>query len=170
MKLFIVIILVVVAAFGLQQYAVPAWQHIQAANKELDAIDGIEREAKDIVAKRNEVLERYKSIDQSQLARLDHLLPKSLIPEDLYVFLERTTRDIGMTFGGATISEGASAATGRRTINFDLKVSGSYRAFRSLLDALENNTRLMDISTINITQNERGEVNIVLNGRMYYGE
>jgi Tfp pilus assembly protein PilN len=173
MKNLIVIVLLASSGFSVYQYALPAWANIKQYQAEIKKVDNVEAEAKDIVARRNQILERFNNVKDEDLNRLNLLLPRELTQEDLYVFFKKIIETSGMSLKSIDITAAADIAGapkgGYKSLGFSFEASGDYRRVRALMDALENNLRLMDIDTIDITQADTGGYLLKLKGKMYYG-
>ncbi|MDA1334898.1 MAG: hypothetical protein O2794_02680 [bacterium] len=172
MKNIIVVIILAGAAYGVYAFALPSWEQVQIHRAEISSVDAIQADVQEILEKRDSVLERYKASrnKQEQLDRLEKLIPPVSDREDLYLFFQKIVVDSGMKFNGVKLND-ASSSTGvsRPTITFSMKVDGPYEKMRLLLDIMENNLRIMDISALGFEQDEDGDFNLSVTGLIYYG-
>jgi Tfp pilus assembly protein PilO len=175
MKGLIALIILVVAVIAIQMYALPALSGIQAARDQLAVMEEVETKFYDADEERKNSLSRLASILPADLARLDLLLPKKPSPEELYVFFNTLSGSSGMRIENLSVTESVSRTASRRDISrksldFDLEILGSYENFRRLMDGMENNIRLMDITKISVAVDpESGDYKLEVGGVLYYG-
>lgn len=170
MKNLILALLLVASAYGVQHYALPAWERIGKYRAEIKQIENVQAKAEEIRDLREKAIERFKSISQEDIDRLNTLLPEKIKSEEMYVFFKNLTQSAGMRFGNVIILGGAEAeGQGKKSLSFDLQSAGAYEPMRTLIDKIENNLRIMDIETLGITQNDASEYLLSIKGKMYYG-
>ncbi len=171
MKSIVMGFLVAIAVFMLWQYGLPAWDGIRKARLELSAIRNVATKAEEIKKKRDEVIVRYNAVTEDKKSRIDQLVPAALRQEDIFVFFNKAAGDASMALESVAVNAASSATDtrmGKATLSFEMKSSGSYNNFRALMTALETNTRLVDITAINITEDAKRVFTLTLKGNMYY--
>ena len=154
-------------------YGAPAWKSFSESRVKLAEVESLKQKVSEIAEARNKLLDRYTSVRQEELDRLDVLLPTVVAPEELYVFFEKIIQDSGVAADDITIAAptkggGESAET---RLPFIIKITGPYANIRALFDNMENNLRLMDVDSIGIGSVESGGAifSITIKGNMYYG-
>lgn len=172
MKNLILLLVFVATVAAAYLYGVPAWSTFLDARSQLAEVDALKERVSAITDARNKLLDRYTSVTQEELDRLDTMLPTSLTPEELYVLFEKIIRDSGVAVDDITVSVIAKNENGGDAmIPFTLRVIGPYTNLRALFDNLENNLRLMDIMGIEVVKVEAGGAifTLTIKGNMYYG-
>lgn len=175
MKGIIAILLLAGAAFGVRQYAFPAVTNINKFRAQLAEMEDIERRAVEAEEERDKAIDRLRSIGESNIAQLDLLLPERPQSEELYVFFDVIAKQAGMKLDSiktadavARASNSSQSVPGKKSLSFDLSVSGTYSSLRTFLDTLERNTRLSDVRSLDITTNAKKEFTLKVQGNVYY--
>jgi hypothetical protein len=142
----------------------------------------------------NTMLESYRSIDQDKIEMADRVLPgEKQIPE-LFVMLDQLGRDLGARVSriafssqeaapaksdtATTAKSGQAAATpavpvgGQQqrlgiTLGLDFDGAISYSRYKEVLDIIEQNVRIMDLSGVNY---DNAQNTMTLNLTTYYLE
>lgn len=172
MKNLILLLVFVATVATAYVYGVPAWTIFSDARSQLSEVDALKERVNAIADARNKLLDRYISVTQEELDRLDTMLPTTLTPEELYILFEKIIRDSGVVVDDIIVSTIAKNENGGDTlIPFTLRVVGPYTNIRTLFDNLENNLRLMDITGIDVVKVEAGGAifTLTIKGNMYYG-
>ena len=128
---------------------------------------------KDEAEKEKQVLEKIKSLSgavdsrQSEVKRLEAAIPNSESKPELISIMENLASQNGL--GLVSISteivpddpksrkervENILQGALLKTLKLDLKLTGNYEAFKSWLDAVENNLRIFDIQNISFSVKE----------------
>ncbi len=124
-----------------------------------------------------QIVDRYKNLTNvNQMISLS--LPKTDELYNVLVQLQRTSADSGLLIQNITIkmptasssqTSGTAAAKESslikptQTINLDLSLIGTYESFKTWLNAVETNIRLMDVASINFTSVLSGEKSTTTN-------
>lgn len=177
MKNLIILILFAAAVFGLYQYGFPAWNDIQRFRLHIAYLQDVKAKADDSAKNRDKILASLKDLDQDKLIRLEAMFPKKLDTEGAYYFFQQLVTQSSMQLNAITLTDSTTDASdttqqkpvGTKYLTFNINATGSYSAVRSLIDVLENNGRLMDIDSIEISENAQRQYALTLTGKMYYG-
>lgn len=173
----------------------PLWLSLGEMRQEKIALESIVKRFQDLKKIRDDILATYNAISPADLARLEEFLPKS---ENMGIFLvniERLSLDHDVllkqiniesgreregsresvaaappeTGGVATgKAKGLIAAAGPATLPVSFSIAGSYDAFRSFLEAIEKNLRLIDIETISFNAAAGGKYDFSVKAAAYW--
>ena len=150
----IVVVLVAASYFFILE---PKYQEFGADSK--NNIDNLRAE----LVKRQKFLENlqiltsnYQKFSPQEIARLQHLLPKESDIPGLFVQLQALTLGNNIFLAGVSINESPEAAqtkiegVKKLSININLvgSAGGGYDEIKRFLDALENNLRLFDVTSV----------------------
>ncbi len=175
MKNIFLLIILLATIFAAYVYGYPAFTALMVDRQKIAEVQTVQNKISAIKDERNQLIERLKSIDPNQVARLETMLPRVLNEEELYVFFQSFIEKYSLISKGILVTKSAPVAGGEATpfvkssLSFDVKVEGSYENMRLFLEGVENNLRLMDISSIGITKTDRGTYILALAGDLYYG-
>jgi Tfp pilus assembly protein PilO len=108
-----------------------------------------------LLAERTEIVNKLASLKQQAAARagdieqFSYVVPATKDAPDLVAMIQALTSENGLELNGLSMGanqkdEGAAYAIQ----SLDLTVSGGYTAFRSFIDNLEKNIRIIDIDSI----------------------
>ncbi len=123
----------------------------------LDTRKSIENQQKTLIEK-NEFIETVSSLatkykgNEDVLNQLRFILPNDEDIPNLVVQLEALAVSNGIILSDTTITKAEkdeNSPIDYAIININLRLNGSYEAFKSFLASVENNMRLIDIDTIN---------------------
>lgn len=174
----------------------PAYNKVTSLREELKKHQDFLKEKEEIVAKVDQLKQVYES-RQSELKKVLYVLPVEEELPNLIVQFEALSSENGLILESlnfvkqAVITRSAAAEdveqgktsqpsttspateTGSqrdyKTQEIFLSVSGSYKSFKSFLEALELNIRLMDIKSINFkAQKEGAGFTFDINLQVYY--
>jgi len=159
----------------------PIWDEILTFRAESAMIADVLARLEEVKGLHDDLLNKYNSIPKSDLARLEKFLPSKANTEDLLVTFEELTRARGIILKNINFSAEASpqqltpasqTAVGGVTppslVSYSFSVTGSYEAFRSLLDAVEKNLRLVDILDISFASADSVALTYNLRAKSYY--
>ena len=118
---------------------------------------------REIVEVRNGLLSKYNLISETDRQRLAKLIPDNIDSVRLIIDVNNVASDFGMTLRGINVSESLGDAPrkdatlavpdSRRysSVALDFSVSGVYTNLVSFLGALEKSLRIVDVTSIDIT-------------------
>lgn len=175
LNLSIFLLLVFVILMGVK----PAWSSVSNLRGDLSL-------RKDEAEKERQVLEKIKSLSgavdsrQSEVKRLEEAIPSSESKPELIAIMENLASQNGLGLTAINTELVADEPKSRKdrvanmlqgallkTLRADLKLTGSYEAFKSWLVALENNLRIFDVQSISFSVREnRGSPNQVASSKI----
>ena len=165
MKMLFVLVLVGASAYGFVTYGFPAWTNIQAHRVAISEVRDVQAQVSEIRQVRDDIINRYNTISDADLAKLEAIIPEDTEQEDLYIFFQLLVEGAGTAFDEIVLSRGSRQGT----TSFQLSARGSYDSMRTLLHTIENNIRIMDVESLTLTEDEAGLFIIKINGVLYNG-
>jgi Tfp pilus assembly protein PilO len=158
----ILFILMAIATFFF--YTEDKYAEIKQAK--LDIVDYEEalRQSRDILDKREELLEKYKAFKKEDLDNLKKLLPDHIDNVQLILDLNNIAKKYGMTLKGIKVETGPDSAfeqgsttnkSSYGTIAVSFKVASDYPTFVSFLQDVERSLRIVDITDLTFTTPEK---------------
>jgi len=151
-----------------------------------------------LVAMRDEVLKEYNAISDADRARLDKMMPSTVDNIRLVIDLNALAASHGLSFKGLSASAaGGAGASGQAmasqnspalnaplggglqsnmiaaaptldTVTVSFSVTTTYQGFMALLQDLESNLRVMDLTHLNVTANNTGVYDFNLQFKTYW--
>lgn len=151
----------------------PAWDGISALNVAIE-------ERQELIASRQSVIQRIDSLyseyqsRESDVSKIESIVPsKKALPEIITAF-QTIAQQNGMqllSLSTGEISDPSSTEILKR-MTFEITVDGGYIAYKSFLDSLEKNIRLVDIDEMSGSANVNsiGQINtsFAIRGSFYY--
>lgn len=147
----LVLIVVIVILYG--GYAFVLAPKIQASRDEAGKVSS-EREQtylllKSDLAKLEELTMVFNSIETKNNEKMEKILPRKIELEELIKQMEVIIIQNGLFLTSVIVAEGPQLNKDIGTANISIDVVGtSYSGFKSLLRTLENNLRLLDITSV----------------------
>lgn len=117
-------------------------------------LNGAIEEREDMLKELQEISNRVTELNgeigknENNIAKLDQLLPKQKEVSEILVMIESIVSSSGLLLSEVNLSEPTGETAGK--INVSIKLSGDFNSLMTLLDLLEKNLRLIEISTIDI--------------------
>jgi len=104
----------------------------------------------------NRVAELTSEVERNEnsIVKLDQLLPKRKEVSEILVTIESIVSSSGLLLSELNLSEPTGQGGGK--INVNIKLSGNFNSLMTLLDLLEKNLRLIEISTMDIAAESGG--------------
>lgn len=177
MKLLTPILFLIIAGAIFYWYINPTYvglKSVLAEESQFDAALSRSRELQDV---RDGLLSRYNTLPQTDLARLQKLVPDHVDNVRLILDFDSMASKYGMRVRNVVIETPKERAT-RGQIGPDEKsyesvilsftVSGSYDTFRQYLADLERSLRLVDVVGLSFTANETGIYEFTLHIKTYW--
>ncbi len=184
-------ILLILAAIGTAIFWTnPLWVSVGGLRGEKAELEGAVQRFQDLKKTRDDILATYNAINPADLARLEGLLPKSENIGTLLINVEKLAGDSGVSLKQINIQSSTSGrdaplppreesekiegegapvlAVASRMLPLSFSVKGSFEAFRSFLEAVEKNLRLIDVETISFTAAEKGNYDFSLSAAAYW--
>lgn len=164
-------IIVILASIGSFVFIVqPQYKSIQEMKKQSVEFKRVLGNARKLQEVRDELLEKRKSIKNSDVRRLEKLIPESADNVKLILHFEEFAEDHNLKIQAASTSqdgvleeeEGQSQSFDVETneygvITLDFTIEGTYTNFISFLETIERNLRITDIRSLTITPDQEGD-------------
>ncbi|OGZ44918.1 MAG: hypothetical protein A3C84_01025 [Candidatus Ryanbacteria bacterium RIFCSPHIGHO2_02_FULL_48_12] len=172
-KTLITILLVAAGILTLKYLVQPAWIEAQALQGEIVVVNDAIDKTKEVIRVYDDLVSRYDNISPENIERITNFLPSKPAVPDLLIDTDIMVANAGLSDSNLTVQDGSGASTapvpGVETVNMTLAVGGSYESLHSLLNILEKNLRLIDITGISFTAPQKEEdFKFNLLGRTYY--
>lgn len=154
----------------------PLWEEISVLRTERGSIANTLSELRNLEEKRNNLLSSYNSISKSDLEKLNQIFPKNSDNGRILVSLEKISQDRGIKLKKAEfktdnqndIKAIQAANLTFNTIDLSFIISASYDSFKSFLDALERNLRIIDVTNISFSTGETNLYEFIIQADAYY--
>jgi Tfp pilus assembly protein PilO len=146
----------------------PMYTDIKVLKTEEATYDSALNRSRELQSVRDQLLARYNTFSQDNLARLQKLIPDTIDNVRLILDLDSMASRYGMHVRNVSLNSNASAASraaggqvGPGDARYDFVtlsfvVSGNYDTFRAFLADLESSLRLVDISSISFAATPTG--------------
>jgi len=194
-QLLIIVLLLIGTGVGGSLYLYPAWNDFVATRKEANYLARISSEFDALLGSRDALLAVVNSISKENLNRIETALPRGQHAAEFLVFLESTIKAHGVEIKKIDLSgmiqknpdaaHTSSASSQPRPAStrapiekespfqelpVSLDISGTYESFKSFLEAIEKNARLIDIENITFNAPETASEQIEFSIRLktYY--
>lgn len=135
----------------------PAYTRVQDLRDEESQFNQALNRSKELQQVRDQLLSRYNTFSQDDLARLEKLLPDNVDNVRLVLDFDSIASRYGMRLRNIALETPDSRAqrgqvgAGDRpyqSVTLSFSVTGGYDSFRSFLEDLEQSLRLVDVSAI----------------------
>lgn len=169
------IVLIVIAVFAFFMFTNPIFNDISALKAQVASYNEALNNSKALENERDILTAKYNTIDPDNLLKLQKLLPDNIDNIRLILEIGQIASPYGMTLtnvkynatddtngstsgvaSAPTVQGGAVASAGSSdygTFNLEFSTSGSYDNFINFTKDLENNLRMVDISSIVFSSN-----------------
>ncbi|HVZ11076.1 MAG TPA: type 4a pilus biogenesis protein PilO [Candidatus Paceibacterota bacterium] len=150
MKAYLGALIVVAAAFIFWSFVMPGYDHISAAREAVSAREAELTQRTSLIDQINDWAQQY-SQRSADVSRFSYIVPENKSSAELVSMLETIVRQSGLTLNGISLGniDPNNQGAAYQTQGIDLTITGTYSAFRSFLSALEQNIRIIDITSIN---------------------
>jgi DNA-directed RNA polymerase subunit F len=163
-------ILIGTSVAGFLLFAEPMYKNISLNREKIASYNEALDNSKALEAERDKLTQKYNSFDPENLSKLQKLLPDTIDNIRLILEMEKMIVPYGMTIKDikydivdkvSAVSQttgaiqGGSNTSGKDygTVNLEFSTQGTYSTFLSYLRGLEDNLRIMDISSIDFSSN-----------------
>ena len=158
--------------------AKPLWDKIAVLRVERNGIAGTLSELRSLESARDNLLATYNSISKSDLEKLDQILPQNTDTGGVLVAMEKITQDRGVRLRRAEFKTGQdnnlkvvqASNSMFNTLDLSVVVSSSYDSFKSLLNAIEKSSRVIDVSNISFSVGQTNLYEFIVQADAYYGK
>lgn len=177
MKLLLPILFVAIAVGLFFGFVDPTYQRIQVLQEEETQFEQALSRSKELQQVRDQLLSRYNVIPQSDITRLEKLLPDNVDNVRLILDLDSIAARYGMRIRNVQLNTGETRASrgqiGEGDADFQsvvmqFSVSGPYDTVRSFLEDLERSLRLVDITGVSFSSNESGVYDFAVSIKTYW--
>jgi hypothetical protein len=197
MKLFLPTLLIILAGVIFFWYIDPTYASITALRAQESQYDEALSKARDLQAIRDQLLARYNTFSQTDLERLQKLLPDHIDNVRLILDLDSMASKYGMrvrdvsidtTGSGVTATKVVAAAGGSvggsaaapasqqlgpssqpyESVILSFSVSGTYDTFRQYLSDLEKSLRLSDVIGVSFVPTDAGIYDFTVHLKTYW--
>jgi hypothetical protein len=166
-KFILPIILIGAAIAGFFILTNPLYKNIILEREQVASYDEALNNSKALEAERDKLTQKYNSFDPENLIKLQKLLPDNVDNIRLILEIEKIASPYGMVLKDvkydATKKDATSQAIAQKTENssrkdydvwsLEFSTQGTYNNFVNLIKDLENNLRIVDISSIQFSSN-----------------
>jgi len=164
-------ILIGVAVAGFFVFANPLYKNISLAREQIASYNEALDNSKALEAERDKLTQKYNSFDPENLAKLQKLLPDNVDNIRLILEIEKIASPYGMVLKDVKYdATSEKTAEGTETVqieqkeedfssknygvwNLEFSSQGTYNNFVNFIKDLENNLRVVDISSIQFASN-----------------
>lgn len=155
----------------------PAYDRIQTLRAEEAQFDQALTRSKELQQIRDQLLSRYNTFSQSDLDRLEKLLPDNVDNVRLVLDFDSIAARYGMRIRNIGLeAQESRAQRGQvggddsvyQSVVLSFSVSGGYDAFRSFLEDLEQSLRLVDITAISFSSSGTGIYDYSVSVKTYW--
>jgi Tfp pilus assembly protein PilO len=177
MKLFLPILFVVIAITLFFWYIDPTYKSVQALVKEQGELDHALTRSRELQDVRDELTARRNTFPQSDVDKLQKLLPDHVDNVRLILDLDSMAARYNMRVRDVTIAGNTSRAEAGvlgtdeklyESVVLSFSVTGTYDTFRQFLSDLERSLRLVDVVGISFTSTETGIYDFDIDMQTYW--
>ncbi len=169
-KLYLGAILISAAVLLFWVLVLPTYDSISGLRDALDQRSEILQQRTDTINKIKNLESTYNS-RSSDLQRLSSVLPATKSAPEIVSTIQAMASQNGLTLVGLTLPANQSlAGDAYNTQTIEINLAGSYLAFRSFLNSIEHNLRVLDVATIEINSgiDNTGKLNFRIKAFAYY--
>jgi hypothetical protein len=183
MKLFFPVLCLIIAGTIFFWYINPTYTLVRASLAQESQYDEALSKARELQNVRDQLIARDNTFSQTDLGRLQKLLPDSIDNVRLTLDLDSMASRYGMRVRNVTIDTSGNMPSGAAIANrqqigpssqayesvvISFSVSGSYDVFRQYLASLEKSLRLGDVTGISFAPNDTGIYNYTIHLKTYW--
>ncbi|MBI2049281.1 MAG: type 4a pilus biogenesis protein PilO [Parcubacteria group bacterium] len=156
MRYVISAILIAVSAAVFFLFTNPLYQETKILKQQIAILDETFSNSKRVQEARDTLFAKFNAISETDLSRLEKMLPDNVDNVKLILELDRIASQRGMDIKRIDVQEtkGDAAGLGPSGLNYGeldigLTLTGSYSSFRGFLADLEQSLRVVDITELN---------------------
>ncbi len=168
MRTFLPIFMILVAVAGFFIFTDKHYQNVQALRAQASSYDTALGNAKALQAKRDELVGQYNAFPQTNIDKLNKLLPNNVDNIRLIIEIDAIARKYGMqlknvkyddtqkkdatqTFSAPSATDLAAQNKDYGTMSLGFSTQGTYDNFLSFVGDLEKSLRIVDIDSVGFT-------------------
>lgn len=156
----------------------PLWTEISVLRVEKSGVLSILSELRSLQDARDNLLATYNSITKTDLEKLNKILPQSSDTGGILVSLEKIAQDRGIRLKKAEFktdnNKGAKVIQAQNsmfnTIDLSFIISSNYDSFKSFLNTIERNSRIIDVTNISFSAGQTNLYEFIIQADAYYGK
>ncbi len=165
MRALLPLLFIVIAAGIFFGFIDPTYQRVKELRAEEANFDQALTRSKELQQVRDQLLSRYNTFPQSDLERLEKLIPDNVDNVRLILDFDALASAYGMRIRDVELetneSRAARGQVGSDENRYDslilsFSVTGTYDTFRAFLGDLEESLRLVDVTSISFTATQTG--------------
>jgi len=177
MKLFTPVLFLVLAGALFWGFIDPSYVRVKDLRAQEAEFDQALNRSRELQSVRDQLLARYNAFPQSNLQRLERLIPDHIDNVRLILDLDAMASKYGMRVRNVSIQadqsrvqQGALGGDEKpfESVILSFTVSGTYDTFRQFLTDLERSLRLVDTVSLSFTTNEAGLYNYTVGIQTYW--
>ncbi len=177
MKLLTPILCLLIAVGIFVWYLNPTYLKLKTVLAEQATYDHALSRSRELQDVRDQLLSRYNTFPQQDLARLQKLVPDHVDNVRLILDLDSMATKYGMRVRNVAIEQGDSRASNgqigpgdasHESVVLSFTISGSYDTFRNYLADLERSLRLVDVVGLSFNANETGIYDFTVDIKTYW--
>lgn len=178
MKNIISIIVIIISLAAFVFIVKPQYTEIKDIEKKGQELEQVLVNAKKLQSLRDSLLSKRKEFSNSDIARLEKLIPESADNVKLIIEFQKIAEEYNLSL--ETVSAQRDEENGSTNQNFDIEtrdygvitldfsIAGSYDNFVSFLSAIENNLRITDLRTLSISPGEGDQYGFTITIETYW--
>lgn len=183
-KLFITLILISGAVLVGAFYLRPQWQEFKLLRQETENLRNLSSELDELMQNRDALIQTLNSVSREDLRRIDLALPQGARSAEMLALLEVLAQKNNVLLRQVDLVEESAAGKGGQPrpggistpapsgpyqeLPVTLSVLSPYEAFKSFLDDLENNLRIIDVTGLSFTASGRNQFDFTIKAKTYY--
>lgn len=160
----IISITLILAAIGIFIfYTNGVYQNTQVLSAQTSDYGNALNESKNLMSQRDSLNNQYDQIQQTDLDRIQKMLPDSVDNVRLIIDINGIANKFGLTIKNLQVGSGDGGTLGPNnnpygSISLSFTVSSSYSAFQEFLQSLEQSLRLVDITSVTFTSTDKSNI------------
>ena len=164
MSLIVQIILLLASVGIFFGYINPAYNDSKNLSSEFNQYEQALFNSKALITTRDTLVSKRNSLNQTDLSRLQTLLPDSVDSVNLIIELDSIASQFGMrirNFTEGSVNQSGTlgvSATPYGTLSLSFTTTASFETFIAFLKAMENNLRLIDVTGISFNSTTNNSV------------
>ena len=166
--------LIIAAGMG-YFFILPQWAAVRSLGAQIRELQALREELRELILIRDKLAADYEKIPQSDIAKLQAMVPQGPQPAGLVVDLEALAQRSGVALTQVNVAAGQSQAalgpapaSGLTPIPVSFNIVASYETLQTFLSNLERNRRIIDITEFSFAPGAGGGVPVAFQARAYY--
>lgn len=170
-------VLALIIAAGMGYFFIrPQWAAVRSLGAQIRELQAFREELRELILIRDKVATDYETIPQSDIVKLQAMVPPDPQPAGLVVDLEALAQKSGLALTQVSVALGQSSsalepapASGLTPIPVSFSIVATYETLQTFLSNLERNRRIMDVTEFSFAPGPgAGGVPVAFQARAYY--